>query len=1493
MYITTINYKVISIILSAILLGGFLQVQNAIALYENDSLNNVIPNDFPLRTSSELLDLSTSDISYNSDVIRVMIKGHGKAENINDLAHITHQLKTKDGYIAFGTTTTLNLPLLRSQGLEVINDVRLDFDQVKEASRVGEILGSEFASKDFGVTGKDVKVAIVDTGTDFSNKDLMHAVARDVDGKPIMLDADGQGIVLTNTKFIANVTPGGILMNSTLPNDADEFTGNVYITDDGVFLNLQHQTNGTKFEIYNSIYPLVSPLILNATSNKDWKIGEDSTDFIRSKSDTYHMGFVLQVQFHLGRAGLIIVPVLVVDSEKAGVYDTIIGDMSSSWADFSKFELKKSDAEFDFSFTDEEHIKLGNNNESLIYDADKDGSIDLSAGMVGAHVLDVWGALEEDDKAEIDDYLGAINGTLAKPIDPNGRYFGMMFDFLGHGTSSAASIASRGQELYDIYNNSTEYRLKGAAPDTKIIPVKALWYGDIVYGWLWASGFDQEENDHWYYTGRHRADIINNSWGISKFPVLDYGPGYDVVSILSSLLSVPGTFHEEFPGTLMVNSAGNTGFGYGTLGPPSSSPFALTVGATTNNVFVGYGFTKEEPRFGNSTTFYDDIAQFSSRGPSMFGDVKPEVMSIGAYGFVPLPVNAKHRINATGPFGLFGGTSMSAPLTAGAAALVMEALKNEEMEVNPFIIKSILMSTASDLGSDPFTQGSGKVDVSNAIDYIKGGDRRFLVYTNDTYHNIAGLLKKPIESYEFNNFLDDVILPEREFQNTKWYAEYVNSNSSKETTFTVENRSDRAFTVDIQPTTLHLLKEHRINGTTDVRKKDPVLNSNTTGFAPNYINLSEKMKIPEDTEVIVVKAYFPFESFLNSTETIYADSLRIASLYFYDWNDKNDDQEVSFNELSMVNRGGSWGTVQEVTIRDPLNRIQHTPLIGIYPVPTLYSYWSGNTNQNSTAMNYTLSVAFYKKSPWEVLSIDTEKLELQPNSRNIFHAVLDVPADTIPGIYHGFITVKSKKYTSNVPVSFVVPVTVTTKDVPIVISGTAKDDLLYDNASIMGSFDMLSRYNAGDWRFYHFNVTDPTVNAFNMKVTWKNNQTSVNAMVTDPYGKLIASSVPAGVFKEFAGWASNDWLGTTSVSQGGGFYPAANQGTNSSILYVPVNSTGVHTLILHTTLFHGKDLTEPILIETKFTTLLPDIESPIISIDFPEYVRGIVDIPVDIVEENFESATYSINGSGEHTLDKNGNITLDTNNMVDGVNMLNMVVSDTVGHSVYKDILFTIDNIQPELKFRSPENGTSVSGKVDVVLDVFDLTLKNFSITLPNGTKIDNRKDFTFDTNSIADGDYQLFTLAEDRSGNITEKDIMFNIDNIPPRISISSPSDGAKLGGTVNIEYDIKEMSINNVKILVGERSIDIAGDYGLYMLDTTLLLDNEYVLQIIAQDEAGNTDSTSINIIVENLGPMLLEMQIMAVVIGLAIGTGITTIVLLAKYRKRNVEIPYDQQR
>ena len=88
---------------------------------------------------------------------------------------------------------------------------------------------------------------------------------------------------------------------------------------------------------------------------------------------------------------------------------------------------------------------------------------------------------------EFIDSLNEINGTLLPALDPDGEFFGIMTYFMGHGTSSAASITSRGHETYDIYNNTEKFTITGVAPDAKIIPVKALWFGDTVYGWLWSA----------------------------------------------------------------------------------------------------------------------------------------------------------------------------------------------------------------------------------------------------------------------------------------------------------------------------------------------------------------------------------------------------------------------------------------------------------------------------------------------------------------------------------------------------------------------------------------------------------------------------------------------------------------------------------------------------------------------------------------------------------------------------------------------------------------------------------------------------------------------------------------------------------------------------------------------------------------------------------------------------------------------------------------------
>ena len=222
---------------------------------------------------------------------------------------------------------------------------------------------------------------------------------------PIMLDADGQGIILTNSTYIGNIDKYGTIsnvtksliekINRTLPKNA---TSNVYITQNGVFLNLKQNGKGTPVTIYNSFFPSSGPSpIFNGTVFDDYKIGKDSHDFIKSASGVYHFGFIYQGAIQGPFTSVQTVPVLVVDSQIPGFYDTVIPDITTSWKDYTKFDLKKGQKpDYDFDFTDETPIKLGSGKEFLVYDSNKDGKLDYSAGTIGAQVVDLYGIISQN-----------------------------------------------------------------------------------------------------------------------------------------------------------------------------------------------------------------------------------------------------------------------------------------------------------------------------------------------------------------------------------------------------------------------------------------------------------------------------------------------------------------------------------------------------------------------------------------------------------------------------------------------------------------------------------------------------------------------------------------------------------------------------------------------------------------------------------------------------------------------------------------------------------------------------------------------------------------------------------------------------------------------------------------------------------------------------------------------------------------------------------------
>jgi hypothetical protein len=402
-------------------------------------------------------------------------------------------------------------------------------------------------------------------------------------------------------------------------------------------------------------------------------------------------------------------------------------------------------------------------------------------------------------------------------------------------------------------------------------------------------------------------------------------------------------------------------------------------------------------------------------------------------------------------------------------------------------------------------------------------------------------------------------------------------------------------------------------------------------------------------------------------------------------------------------------------------------------------------------------------------------------------------------------------------------------------------------------------------------------------------------MVYGPDGRTVASSVPSGVFETFAGWPTNDWLGTTAFSEGGAFYFSQNNGKNSTLLQVPVNQTGVYSLLLHDTLFHGNSLYEPVDVEAKFSTVLPDIAAPAITVNLPKYLGGGVQhsIPVTINEEHISGYSYTIDTNDPiiplALPGLNGNrsgIAFDVplgDKLADGMHRLRVDSSDSVGHVSSFVSSFEVDNTPPSLDiFVLGQNGTrqQVADKVVTAKEMvlaWNVTDRNgvtapLQVVIPNATKaqLSTSSSTTINSTSIPEGSYLFSITAKDNAGNNVTRNVELVVDRTPPILSLS-PSSSSDVRGIARIMLGARDPNLSYVTLQVGDRkTVNVTG-MSEYNLDTTELPDGKYELMLAAADSAGNQGAASSSIVVSNVMPTITSTAIM----GLAGGAGIASVV------------------
>ena len=282
-------------------------------------------------------------------------------------------------------------------------------------------------------------------------------------------------------------------------------------------------------------------------------------------------------------------------------------------------------------------------------------------------------------------------------------------DFINGDDQTADNPA---QDVSGQHNHGTETlsTIGGYAPGDLIGPA----YGaHFLLAKTETIAFEQQIEEDWWVQGVEwadsmGADIVSSSLGYNVWYQFSDMDGRTAVTTQAATIAVSR-------GIVVVNSMGNEGQSlWQKMIAPADAEGVISVGAVDST---------------------GRRAAFSSRGPTFDGRIKPDVVAMG------VAVRVANPNNTTGYLRV-NGTSFSAPLTAGVAALLLEA----QPTWPPAQVLNALRSTAGQASTPDTLTGYGVVNALAAL--FTGSDSRITDFTasNDS----SGVLLEWGTTFELN-----------------------------------------------------------------------------------------------------------------------------------------------------------------------------------------------------------------------------------------------------------------------------------------------------------------------------------------------------------------------------------------------------------------------------------------------------------------------------------------------------------------------------------------------------------------------------------------------------------------------------------------------------------------------------------------------------------------------------------------------------------------------
>ncbi|HEY2551945.1 MAG TPA: protease inhibitor I9 family protein [Streptosporangiaceae bacterium] len=310
---------------------------------------------------------------------------------------------------------------------------------------------------------------------------------------------------------------------------------------------------------------------------------------------------------------------------------------------------------------------------------------------------------------------------IADGIDPNNpdfirangqHVFIDSQDFSGTGTNAvtgggeafldASSIAAQGREVYNIqqfggFNRKCLIRVKGVAPGASLVGLNVFGSSNFAFNSVFLEAINYAVNtDH--------VNVLNESFGSNPFPdeaSLDLTKMADEAAVKA--------------GVTVVASSGDAGV-TNTIGSPATDPAVLSAGATTTLRAYAQAGVAGITAPGVKGWISGNISAISSSGFDQAGGTM-DVVAPGDLNWALCSPSPQFESCGGLNLELTGGTSESSPLTAGVAALVIQAYAKSHggQDPSPAIVKKIIVSTAQDINAPGELQGAGMDNAYQAV----------------------------------------------------------------------------------------------------------------------------------------------------------------------------------------------------------------------------------------------------------------------------------------------------------------------------------------------------------------------------------------------------------------------------------------------------------------------------------------------------------------------------------------------------------------------------------------------------------------------------------------------------------------------------------------------------------------------------------------------------------------------------------------------------------